>query len=846
MLFAFQCWAQVVDLVPDSILQSVLLKNATDTIKQKPEQQYLDAPVHYPARDSIVYSYSDNKIKMYGDAKVEFEDILLEAEYIEMTMDKKEVYASGVEDSTGQIKGKPKFKKGEEEFEATLLRYNFGSERAWVTDVVSKQGEGGLLHSHITKRDTLGNLHIKDGKFTTCEADQPHFYFAISKGIMTSKKSVVSGPAYLVVEGIPIYFLGLPFGFFPKQEKKASGIIMPKVGEEVNRGFYLRDFGYYFAGKEKFDLTLKGDLYSKGSWKGSATSSYRKRYKFNGNVGFTYAKNIFGERDIDVTSPRKDFSVRWSHSQDSKAHPYRTFSANVNFSNSKFDQNNEYSMENRMSSTKSSSITFSRKFPNNLFNFTAKLGHTQNSQNKMVTLNLPSGTFTVGRFYPFKRKTRVGKQKWYEMIDMRYSSNFENQVRSPDSLLFQPDIFDRMQNGFKHEVPVQASFKLISNMTLTPSLRYQGLLYFNYIQKEWDIVEEEVIVNRINQLKYVQTLAPNINLTYNPRIYGFFDFKKGRISTIRHVATPSLSFSYRPDIGIDDSRYYDSVQRSADGVEERYSIFAESLYRMPSVAGRSGNVSFRLGNNLEMKVHDKTDTTGLLNKIKILDDLSLSTSYDIFRDSLNLSPISFSARTRIMNNFDIKFSSTLDPYSIAAESSGTNIRYYTVNQFEVAKSGKLARLTNANLTLGFSLPMKKSPSGGGGGGASAAKGAPSPDKNENDDYWEYNMPWNLRVNYSLRYQKLYMEGKVTQSISFSGGFSLTPNWKFDISSGYDFVQGEVTYTRIGITRNLHCWRMTLDLIPIGQYKSYTFQINIVANMFKDVKFRKAKSWYDNF
>jgi len=829
---------QVNELVPDSILQSSQTNNAKDTLKQKPDQQYLDAPVHYPARDSIIYSYSDNKIKMYGDAMVTFKKIELKAEYIEMTMDKKEVYATGVTDSAGQVIGNPHFKDGEEEFDATSLRYNFGSERAWVEDVVTRMDEGGgtsFLHSHITKTDTIGNLHIKDAKFTTCDdPTHPHYYFAISRGIMLKNKSVVSGPAHLVIGGIPIYILGLPFAFFPKQEKKASGIIMPKAGEEDRRGFYLRDFGYYFAGNEKFDLKLQGDIYSKGSWKGSVASSYKKRYKYSGNLGFTYAKNKFGEKDIDVIPGSKDFSVRWSHSQDSKAHPYRNFSANVNFSNSEFDRNNSYQAEQRMSSNKSSSISFSRKFPNKLFNFTAKVGATQNSQNKMVTLNMPSGAFTVGRFYPFKRKNRVGKQRWYEMIDMRYSTNFQNQVKSPDSTLFQADIIDRMENGFKHEIPVQASFKLIPNMTLTPSLKYQGLLYFYHIEKEWDNTNDTLLTHRINELKYVQTLAPNVSLSYTPRIFGFFTFKKGAI--VRHMASPSLSFNYRPDIGFDESKYYDSVQQSVNGYESRYSIFDNSPYRLPSVAGRSGNINFRLGNNLEMKVADKADTTGQTKKVKLLDDLSLSTSYNIFKDSLNLSAISLSARTRIMNNLSVNFSSTLDPYAIALNSETE--RYHTVNQFEVAKTGKLVRLTNANLSMSFSLPLKKKTPGGGGAGAKDHEGY--------GDYWDYDMPWSLRLNYNFRYSKPYIEGKVTQSVSFNGNFKLTPNWSFDFSSGYDFVLGEMTYTKLGIVRELHCWRMKLDLIPFGTYKSYTFQINVVSNMLKDVKFRKAKSFHDNF
>jgi lipopolysaccharide assembly outer membrane protein LptD (OstA) len=856
VILTFPSVAQVEGSQADSTLLNFIESSKPDTVSQAREQEYLEAPVHYPARDSIIYSYSDNKIKMYGTARVTFEDIELTAEYIEMSMDKKEVYASGVKDSTGQLIGKPIFKDGEEQFEVTILRYNFDTGKAWVTDAETKiEGqEEATLHSHITKRDTAGNLHIKDGQFTTCgNTADPHWYFAITKGIMTSKKSVVSGPAYLVIEDIPLYFLGLPFGFFPKQEKKASGIIMPKFGEEANRGFYLRDFGYYFSGSEKMDLTLKGDVYSKGSWKASADSRYKKRYKFSGALGLTYATNIFGEKGIDDRPPTRDFNIRWSHNQDTKAHPYRNFSANVNFSNSAYDRNNTYyntqQANERLRSTKSSSISFSRKFPNKLFNFTAKLGATQNSQTDRVSLNLPSGSFSVGRFYPFKRKNRVGKQKWYEIIDMRYNANFENRVNTTGLDFAQMSLRDSMQNGFEHEMPIQASFKLIPNMTLTPSMKYEGQLYFYYIQKDWDPDEEEIITSRINQLKYVQSLAPNINFSYSPQVYGFFNFKKGNLKVIRHVMKPSLSANYRPDIGYDDSRFYDSVQRNISGAEMRYSIFEDGLYRLPSVAGRAANISFRLGNNLEMKVVDKADSTGQLKKVKLVDDISMSTSYDIFRDSLNLSPFNLSARTRILNQFDIRLSGTLDPYSISQDSTG---RYFTVNNYEIAKTGKPGRLTNASISMGFSLPLRKTQSRDQGRNTAVDAPGQPPQEDaplyESDylDYWEYDMPWRLSVNYSFRYSKPYVDPKITQSLTFNGNLSLTPNWKVDFSSGYDFVQNEITYTRIGITRNLHCWVMKLDLIPFGQYKSYTFQINVLSNMFKDVKFRKARSWYDNF
>lgn len=826
----------------------------SDTIPELEEMEFLDDIIKYSASDSLIMTYDDNKIRLYKGAVIEFKDIVLTAGYIEIIIDKKEVYARGITDSSGIVSEKPSFTQGEEVVDASEIRYNFKSQKALITDVVRKEQEG-LLHSHTTKRFIDGTLNIKDGKFTTCDADHPHFYFSISKGKIAPGKSMVSGPAYLVVEDIPLYFIGLPFGYFPQQRKKTSGLIMPQYGNEANRGYYLRNGGWFFALNDNFDLKLTGDIYSKGSWKSSALTNYSKRYKFRGNFNFSYAKNVTGEKDFaflkdpSLYKQGTDFSIRWSHNQDPKAHPLRTFNANVNMSTGSYDKYNS-AINNPgayLTNTKSSSISFNQKFHNPLFNFTAKLGHTQNSRDSSLVLNLPTASFTVGRFYPFKRKVRVGKQKWYEKIDMRYTSSMENKIKAKENQIFTPDIidslpgvFDNMRNGFRHEVPMTATFKVIPNLNLTPSLKYKGLLYFYSTHKEWDPEEKAVIESRINQPQYVHALSPNLNMTYNPTITGMYNFRKGNVKVIRHLVKPALSLSYRPDLGYDDSNYYETYQSDTTGTEREYNIFSDGLYSLPNVAGQLGMVNFSLGNNLEMKVLDKTDSTGLsTKKIKLIDNLSLNTSYNIFAESHNLSPLRLTARTKVLNNININFSSSFDPYAWIQEQNGSSLSSTKTNQFLVNATGVPARLTRASISMGFALPIRKTNTGG-----SSSRGISS---FYSEDGIDYGMPWNIRFDYSFRYDKNnpFVDSRVTQTVRVSGKVEFSQNWSINYSSGYDFVQKKLTYTNLTVRRSLHCWSMMFNIIPFGDRKSYTFQINVNANLFKDVKFRKEKSWFDN-
>jgi lipopolysaccharide assembly outer membrane protein LptD (OstA) len=725
-----------------------------------------------------------------------------------------------------------------------------------------KQEPEGEIHSHYTKRDSTGTLNIRDGKYTTCDADEPHFYFNITKGMMVPNKMIVTGPLFLVVEGIPLYPIGLPFGFLPKQEKRTSGILMPKYGEERSRGFFLRDGGYYFAINDKLDLAVTGGIFSRGSWQLGAQSRYRKIYKFNGNIGFNVATNVSGERDLPDFSKKRDFSVTWAHSQDPKADPYNMFNASVNFSTSSYDRlntNTDYTQDgmnpmDRMTNQKSSSITYGRKFANPLFNFTAKVGHSQNSLDSTVVLTAPSGTFTVGRFYPFRWSPNSTGKKWYEKFEMRYTANFENKVKAREDSIFMPEIFAKMKNGFQHEVPLSASFKPIQNMTLTPSLSYIGIAYFSYLEKSWDPDLEKIIINRFNKLNYIQALTPSVSLSYNPRIYGFFYPKRGKVKAIRHVMSPSLSFNYRPDLGYDFGKYQRTLltmsqddQGKLYADEHAYSIFDEGIYRLPSIAGRSGNISFSLGNNVEMKLKNPADTTAKETKVKLLESLSINTSYDIFRDSMNLAPISLQGRTTILDQFNLSFRSTFNPYAYESITQGKRTYYQTVNRYEVTKTGKLLRMTDANFSLDFSLPLKQKQQqqqASAPAGAAQQKAKPAPAGPQLSTVSDFKTKWSTTVSYNFQYSKPYEESKITQSLRLNGQLQLSEKWSINGSSGYDFINQKFTYTTLAIARNLHCWQMNISVVPFGEYKSYTFSISARGNLLKDIKYEKRKDWRD--
>ena len=842
----------------ETLLQTDTTQNITDSLPAVPDSLHVDTiaipnfgkgkhskskdfdvPVYYNSDDSLLNDMKNRKAFLYGNAVVKYEDMTINAAFIEVDLDKKEVYAYGRTDGDS-IVGKPEFNQGDETFVADTIRYNFNSKKGIIKNVTTVY-DGAYLIGGKTKLHENKHIHMTHGKFTTCDLPDPHFYFNLSKAIVIPDDKIISGPANLVVEDVPTP-IGIPFGFFPNKKGGTSGIIIPEFGDEENRGFFLRNGGYYWAINDYVDLTVLGDIYSKGSWGAGMIMNYKLRYKFNGSLSFKYNRNLFGYRGLSNFSASNQYALRWKFTQDSKANPNSTFSADVNMSSTDYDKYNSYNVNNYMTSTKQSSVSYSYVFPNTPLSMSVALKHSQNSNTGSIDLTLPEFAFNMSRIYPFKRKKAVGKSRFYEKISIAYTMNATNKIRTNDADFFNIP-YDSITNGIIHRIPINASFKLFKYTTLTPSFNYNERWYFKRFSKQWNDSDN------LLETDYASTFARvwdyNASLSWSTTIYGMFNFRKGKVKALRHVFSPNVSFSYVPDFGKEKYKYYGTYSRvmynnstgQYDTVSNMYSMFEGLPYGTPNKGG-SGTVNINLGNNLEMKLRNLKDTTKDNMKIKLLESFNISTNYNIFADSLRWAPISITARTRI-KVVDISFNTTLDPYAIAQNEYGT---YQRINKALVKTNGHLVRMTIGYLTVGFSLNSK-------------ARDKKIAEQQESlydiiygypNSYVDFNVPWNLRVSYTFRYTKPYDEMKITQTLNVSGELNITKKWKISVATGYDFEAKKMSPTTIDIYRDLHCWEMSLHVVPFGQHKSYAFQINVKASMLQDLKLNKRRSWFDNF
>ncbi len=836
--------------VPDSIRISKKDSAAIDSIKTN-EAAGFDAEVEYTADGyiTLVQNSSGNKIYMYKNAQVKYKDIELKADYIELNRDSNLIYAIGKPDSAGVITGKPVFTQGDQKFEADEVRYNFKTKKGIVTGVVTEQ-EGGFVHSGRTKLINDSTYCLRNGKYTTCNAEHPHFWLEMTKAKVLSNKKIVTGPAYLVIEDLPLYFVFIPFGFFPNSPKYSSGFLMPSYGDEINRGFFLRDLGYYFAANDYFDASLKGDLYSKGSKGIKLHTNYRLRYKFSGAFDLKYYKNVYGDKGLPDYKTQNDFAITWSHSMDSKSSPSQTFSASVNFSTSSFDQNNAYTTENYLTNTKQSSISYSKRWENSPFTLSGNMRHSQNSRDTTISLTFPQVTFNMSRIYPFKLKSRAGKEKWYEKIGVSYSMDMQNTIDTKENKLMSSSLLKDWKNGIKHTIPVSTSFKALKYITVSPSFNYSERWYTQSIRKKYNETTH-LIVTSDTLSGFTRDFDYSVSIGASTKIYGNFIplNPKSSIKGIRHLMTPSISFNLRPDFSNPSYGMYENIEyfdEQGTPVSYRYPYHEGAVYGTAG-AGRSGSIGFNLNNTLEMKKLNVRDTTSkeAYTKIKLLDQLSISGSYNLAADSLNLSNINIAARTKVAG-VDLNFGAILDPYSMQDG--------HLINQFEFSNSGKLARLTSANMSFGLSFKSKQ----GKEKEKEEAKLTPE-QKNELEqvklrqksgdipEYADFSVPWDLSFNYSFRYNRPDPEksSTVTQTVDFSGNISMTKQWKIGFSSGLDVQKLQFTFTQFNIFRDLHCMQMSLNLIPFGYRQSYSFTIRATSSLLQDLKLSKRQSYQDN-
>lgn len=845
-----------------------LLTAQDDSVKVKDDKpNFIEDEVDYKAKDSIILSNDHSKVFLYKDATVDYGDISLKADYIVYDQEKNEVFARGVIDSLGEVKGKPVFREGNDEFEAKTIRYNFDTKRAYVEDVFTEEQEG-YLHSKFTKKFEDNSFNLKGGKYTTCDSHDPHYYLAITKGKAIPNDKIISGYSYLVIADIPLYVIGIPWGFFPNKQEQSSGILIPRYGEERNRGFFLKDGGYYFGINENMDLSITGDIYSKGTWGASAQFRYRKRYKYTSNFNFRYYENVTGDKGTSSYSKRVDYAFIWSHSQDSKANPTRRFSASVNMSSSKFDRLNTENINSKINNTKSSNITYAKNWPGTPFRFSANLRHSQNTRTNDVNLTLPVLTFNMSRIYPFRSKTQSGKTRWYENIELSYQSKFENRLKTKDELLFTDTEWEDFNYGFQHTIPLRTNLKVFKDFNISPSVEYTGILYPSYIKYSdpvlvYDPVEDENVyenqLDTINELSYAQLINPSISASYNPKVFFTYQYKSEtfKIEAIRHVLSPTVRFSYRPDMGSMVDKYYSSYLRAVDSVYQQYSQFENGLYRLPMAPGEYGVINLSLQNNIEMKVRTFTDTAVNVEKVKLLDNLSITTYYDLFKDSLNWAPLAFVGRTSLFDNVvRIGFNGQFSPYAL--DDNGR-----TLNKYVWEESDNWLRFTKFQASIDFNLQSKRkkkdddksgntggqSPQGYNVGNEFAglddqdlAMGIPPP--LVGNEYVDFDIPWSLTVGYQFIYSKPLEESNIIQTLNFSGNVNLTDKWKISFQSYYDFSDGKLGTTSINIHRNLHCWEMSFRWIPVGQFKSYSFRINVKSSVLRDLQYEKKRNWRD--
>lgn len=855
----------------DSLPSDSVLKK---TIQIPSKKSTLDNVVDYSAKDSIVLT-GNNWGYLYGDAEIKYTDIGIKGEQISMNMDSSLVYATYGLDSLGNEFGYPLFTDKSGDYEMKSVKYKFDTRKGYITNVITQQGEGYVVAKQAKKADDE-SFFIKDGQYTTCDDhDHPHFYFALTKGKVRPGKDVVTGPAYLVIEGLPLP-LGIPFGFFPFTDKYSSGVIMPSFGDDLERGFNLRDGGYYFAISDYMDLALTGEIFTKGSWGINASSSYKKRYKYSGSFNAGYLVTKLGDKGAADYSLSKDFRINWTHTQDPKANMYRTLSASVNFSTTSYNRNELNTMYNSnlyTQSIKSSTVNVTQRFPNSPWSISGSMTINQNSLDSSVSLTLPNMSISMSQLSPFKRKKAVGAEQWYEKIRISYSGEFKNSITTKENLLLKSKFPQDWQNGMKHNIPVSATFNVFNYFNITPSANYTEIWDTRKIYYKPDASGRIMPSDTINEFGRVYYFNASISL--QTKVYGFFKPVFAKKTTIRHVFTPDISFSARPDFSDSKYGFYESFKYiDANGLEQTYtySPYANGLFGT-APRGKQGAINFNFQNNLEMKTPSQSDSTGF-KKISLIENLSIGFSNNIMADSLNWSDISTSVRFKFTKTMPaININATWDPYTYAINESGNPVK---INKLRVNEGKGLARLKSTGYSLSPSINQDtfkkwfgkdKSSSEDKSKSVSdpslAEDGLLTEDSEErkslleskkdtgdydSDGYLNNQVRWNLGLTFSMNYnyasfnkEKLEYNGEWSKNLSFYGSIQPSKSWNFTFNGSYDFTAKKIPYMSCTVSRDLHCWTLSANFIPIGPRTSYYFSIKANASMLQDLKQEKKGS-----
>lgn len=854
--------AAAVAVAADTVATDVdtVMLQVADTVRRA-KKAGLDKPISGKASDSLYYDLRNKMVYIYEQGDVSYGDMNLKADFMNINLDNKNIYAYGKADTVdgAPVMTRPVFTQGTTTLNMDTITYNIESQRAKIKSIATQQGDGWLVGTSVKKMED-NTINIEGGMYTTCDqTDHPHFYLAMTKAKVIPGKKAITGPAYLVMEDVPIYFLGVPEGFFPLNTGPKSGILMPTYGEEATRGFYIRGLGYYFTLSEHMDLALTGGIYTLGSWEANVRSRYIKRYKYSGNLNFDFSSVKSGDKGDADYIKQNTFKLQWTHSQDAKANPGSTFSASVNLASSGYSKYSANTLNDMLSTQTNSSISYSKNWAGTPFSLSMNMAVSQNSQTKAISVTLPTVSFNVSRFYPFKRAVKIGKDRWYEKISMSYSGKLTNSVSATESDIFSRQTLDNMRNGVQHTIPVQASFNVLNYINITPSFNYNERWYFKKVDRQWNPttnMAEELDPEYGFYRLYDYTTA----LSFSTTLYGMWQvrekYKNFKLQAIRHTFSPSISFSYAPDFSNQKYGYFKTVQSDSTGRTTVYSPFADNAYGTPS-QGRSMAMSFSLSQSLEAKVLSKRDSTGI-KKISLIDDFSISGSYNFLADSMKLSNISLSLRSTFSGKIGINLRATLDPYEVSPE----GIRYNKLTW----RRGNLGRIINTGWSFGYSFKSRdntKQPAINDINSVPPEYMNPFYDPYGTMDpvlrrqymanaYYDFSLPWNIGFNYAVNYSVSYVNNgttgirrNITQTIGFNGSITFSPKMAATFSGGYDIATNKLTTSSISITRDLHCWQMSFSWIPFGYYKSWSFHIGVKAASLQDLKYDKSQSMYDN-
>mgnify|MGYP000475525747 FL=1 len=850
-----------------------------DTVA-KPKKEALDAPVIYESSDSTIFS-GRNAI-LYGSGKVNYQKIELTADVISMNLDSSTVHANGIKDSLGVIKGKPIFKDGETPYESETMSYNFKTKKGFINNITTEQGEG-YITSQNAKKGANDEYFMEHGRYTTCDNhEHPHFYLALSRAKVRPKKNVVFGPAWLVVADVPLP-LAIPFGFFPFSSKYSSGFIMPSYGDETSRGFYLRDGGYYFAISDQMDLKLTGEIFTKGSWGLGAASNYNKRYKFSGSFNLSYLDTKTGDKNMPDYSETTSFKIMWTHRQDPKASPNTNFSASVNYASTSYEKSNLsswYDPQLYSQSTRTSSVSYSRTFPNQNLTISSTFNVSQNTRDSIISLTMPDLNISLGRIYPFKRKKVVGKERWYEKISFQYTGQLSNSITTKEDMIMKSDLIKDWRNGMRHNIPVSATFTLFKYINVVPSFNYTERWYTHKINRSWDEAKQAEKQDTIYGFNRVYNYS--LSLAANTTLYGFYKPSKkifgDKVEMIRHVFKPSISYSMTPDFGARKYGFWDSYVYTDEDGEVRtveYTPYADGLFGYPG-RGKSGSISFDISNNLEMKVKSDKDSTGV-KKISLIDELYAGISYNTAAKVQPWSDLNMRLRLKLTKSYTFNMSARFATYAYTFNENGqvvegnrTEWSYgrfgrfqgmsqnfsYTFNNDTWKKwfgkdKDKDSKETSSNDSADdtqydeFGNPIEEEPK----------KKTEVKADIDDDGYLRFKMPWSFTVSYGItmsedRTAKINIKTmrypyKFTQNMNFSGNLKLTDKWNISFSSGYDFEAKKISMSTVNISRDLHCFQMTAGMV-FGPFTSYNFTISANASMLKDaLKYDKRSSISSN-